>query len=209
MDEGLLITVVIPTRMTESASVTLDSLATQTFQGFTTIVIPDQGKGANWARNEGFKQVKTEFVLFSDNDIEWKSRAFETMLRVIKGSRASYCYGRYIIRDEAKNETHVWCHQAFDANLLKKSNYISTMSLIRTKDFCGFDESIKRLQDWDVWLSMLEQGKQGVYCEDLIFETKVRIGITHSNKSYDQRVEEYANAVVEVKKKYNLCPHLQ
>lgn len=195
------ITVVIPHREIEDCKVTLDSLAEQTFKDFHTIEVSDQGKGANWARNEGFKSVNTEFVLFSDNDIDWKSHALETLLRVLKQTpKASYSYGRYRINDQ------IWCHQAWDPHMLRQENYISTMSLIRTKDFPGFDENIKRLQDWDLWLTMLEQGKRGVYCEDLIFETKERPGITHDGNGGIQGTSgvNYLDAILTVRKKHNL-----
>lgn len=195
------ITIIIPHRETEGCKITLDSLAEQTFQDFWTITMPDKGKGANWARNEGFKYVNTEFVLFSDNDIEWKSHALETLLRVLKMTpKASYSYGRYRINDQ------IWSHQAWDPYMLRAENYISTMSLIRTKDFPGFDENIRRLQDWDLWLTMLGQGKRGVYCEDLIFETKERPGITHDANGGIEGTSgvNYLDAILTVRKKHGL-----
>jgi glycosyltransferase involved in cell wall biosynthesis len=188
------ITVIIPLRDTDTAEITLNSLAQQTFKDFKVIEVKDQGKGAPWARNQGFKQVKSEFVLFSDGDIEWKSRALETMLKTLKMSKASYCYGRYKLNDD------IWSHEPWDANLLKQKNYISTMSLIRTANLPErpWDESIKRLQDWDLWLTLLEQGKRGVYCEDLIFETKMKDGISFGNSLT------YVDAVLLVKKKHGL-----
>lgn len=188
------VTVVIPHRMSETAQVTLKSLAEQTFSDFTTIVVPDQGKGAQWARNEGFKQVKSEYVLFSDNDIEWKSRALQTMVEVLdKTPKASYAYGRYYLGKD------LWSHEAFDPILLKHHNYISTMSLIRTKDLPEkpWDESIYRLQDWDLWLTLLEQGKRGVYVEDLIFTTPLKDGISHNGMNY-------LDAILIVRKKHGL-----
>lgn len=188
------LTIVIPCRETENAETTLLSLSRQSYQDFETIVVPDQGKGSNWARNEGFKSVKSEYVLFSDNDINWKSNALETMMEVLKATpKASYCYGRYRINNQ------IWCHKAWDPVELKRENYISTMSIIRSKDFPGFDENIKRLQDWDLWLTMLEQGKRGVYCEDLIFETLEKPGISHDNKEIT-----YLDAILTVRKKHNL-----
>lgn len=174
------ITVVIPCREPVDASITLDSLAKQTYQGFKTVVVPDGGLGANWARNHGFMQCDTEFVLFSDDDIEWKSHALETLLRTLKMTKASWSYGRFIVYGGTGPEQGtVWANEPWDPYLLKDHNYISTMSLIRAKDFPGFDERIQRLQDWDLWLTMVEQGKRGVYCNDLIFTTKIRPGITH------------------------------
>lgn len=183
MDKSLPeLTIIIVHRMSEDASETLSYLEKQIYEDFKIVVVPDQGKGANWARNEGFKQCDTEFVLFSDNDIMWKSRALETMMRVLKNTpKASYVYGRYL------KGNGVFCHRAWDSNyLMMKDNYISTMSIIRSKDFPGFDESITRFQDWDLWLNLwINFGKRGVYCNDLIFETKKKPGITMDNNIDD------------------------
>jgi glycosyltransferase involved in cell wall biosynthesis len=186
------ITVIVIHRKGESADITLNSLKLQTCPHKLVIVEDTGGKGAPWARNEGFKQVDTEFVLFSDNDISWKSRALQTMLKTLKMTKASYCYGRYLLDQD------VWSDVVFDKKLLKTKPYISTMSLIRTKDFPGFDENIKRLQDWDLWLTMLEQGKYGVYCHDLVFTTKFKNGISFGNTF------NYVDAVLTIKKKHHL-----
>jgi glycosyltransferase involved in cell wall biosynthesis len=191
------ITIVIPHRRNEDALTTMISLASQTLKDFETIVVSDKGKGANWARNQGFKKVKTEFVLFSDNDIQWKSNALNKLLTVLKAHpKASYSYGRY------KKGNGVYCHRPWDANFLTTvENYISTMSLVRTKDLPNppFDESIKRLQDYDLWLNMwLNYGRRGVYVDDLIFETPNVVGIT------DTSFDNYNEATKVLNKKYNL-----
>jgi hypothetical protein len=58
----------------------------------------------------------------------------------------------------------------FDASTLKKMNFIHTTSLIRREHFPGFDESIRRLQDWDLWLTMLEQKHPGVWIPEVLFK---------------------------------------
>ncbi len=155
--------------MKETAETTLRTLP----KDLLYIVVPDKGKGANWARNQGFKRVSTEYVLFSDNDIKWRENAILSLLKALEEHpEASYSYGAYKMGDQ------IYCDQEFDEDLLYLTNYISTMSLVRTKDFPGFDEKIERFQDWDVWLTMLEDGKKGVYCGEVIFDTDVREGIT-------------------------------
>jgi hypothetical protein len=68
----------------------------------------------------------------------------------------------------------------FNADRLRKMNFVHTTSLVRRKDFPGFDPAIKRFQDWDVWLTMLEQQKTGVlvpgvWC-DVMIDGESRIG---------------------------------
>ena len=54
----------------------------------------------------------------------------------------------------------------FDTQKLKQNNCILT-SLIR-KDAIKWDESLKRFQDWDLWLSMAEKGKTGVWVDEYL-----------------------------------------
>ena len=89
--------------------------------------------------------------------------------------------------------------------------YIHTTSLIRKKDFPGFDENIKRLQDWDLWLTMLEQGKRGIWIPKYLFTVhpggtmskwmpKIFVRYFKRNK----KVHSYLDAVEIVKKKHQL-----
>jgi hypothetical protein len=48
-------------------------------------------------------------------------------------------------------------------------NYIHTTSLIRREHFPGFDPAIRRFQDWDVWLTMVGQGRTGVFIDEELF----------------------------------------
>jgi glycosyltransferase involved in cell wall biosynthesis len=158
-------------------------LSRQTYRDFDIVISYDRERGANWARNRGFKLVQTPFVLFSDDDIEWCPSALHCLKAALDAHpRASYSYGSYIIPKVGARS-----NVRFDPTHLRRMNYISTMSLVRTADFPGFDESIKRLQDWDLWLTMLEKGKTGVHCGSYIFQTCDRRGITNGGQvSWDQ-----------------------
>lgn len=173
------LTVVIPTRETSlpDDNATIATLRAQTFRDFKIIVQHDWKRGANWARNAGFQFVDTELVLFCDDDIIWNPKALEKMiLRLDKTDLASYVYCGYEMGGK------YYCMRTFDADILRSVNYISTMSIIRTADFVGFDEKILRFQDWDLWLSTLANGKVGVWCGECLFSTPIRIGITHNNE---------------------------
>lgn len=176
------ITVVIPVREGGTPAITLSSLAQQTFQNFDLVICQDEVGNANWARNRGAEWAHTEFILFSDDDIDWLPNALALLVETLRTRpEANYAYGAYRMGDV------IQCDKSFSSAELKRHNYISTMSLIRTRDFPGFDEFLARLQDYDLWLTMLEQGKMGVYCGAVLFETQKRFGITYgSGQTYDE-----------------------
>ena len=161
------VTVVIPCRHNTKPFQTMASLQKQNIGAFNVLIVDDKNNGASWARNEGFKHVKTEFVLFSDDDIDWEPNAFSILLKTLEDHpEASYSYGAYLMNGG------IFCNRPFDPEALKKNNYISTMSLIRSDHFVGFDETLLRLQDWDLWLTMLLQyNRIGVYCGKIIYST--------------------------------------
>lgn len=164
------LTIVIPSRSLRPAKTTLNSLERQTFKDFIIVVQPDCGRGANWARNKGFELCRTEFVLFCDDDIEWVPDGIEAMLDTLDAHpEAAYSYGSYMTL--VHGTQHLISDKQFDAAALRKNNFVSTMSVLRSKLFPGFDESLKRLQDWDLWLTLLEQGHVGKHCGKIVFHT--------------------------------------
>ena len=202
------LSIIVPVREGGDYSITLNSLKNQTYQDFNVIVIFDTfKKGANYTRNIGWvasKKIKrTKYVMFCDDDIDWKDYALESMVGLLETNKnISYAYGSY------EMDGLIHCHKQFDVNELKKANFISTMSVIRSKDFPGFDNDIKRLQDWDVWLCMLFQGKVGGYTGKLIFTTKKKQGgITFGGsisyeKARDIIYKKYGLLKKETKKNY-------
>ena len=183
-DTAKILTIVIPCREDEGQESTLKSLGKQTIQNFSIIVSYDEGKGANFARNKGFKLCDTQYVLFSDNDLTWEPDSIETMLDVLRSNpESAYVYGWYL---RGKN---ICSKKPWNVSALKKQNFINTMAIIRAKDFPGFDEKIERLQDWDLWLTMLENGKTGIFLDKQVFSTNGNngTGITFGNKlGYDE-----------------------
>ena len=86
-------------------------------------------------------------------------------------------------------------------------------SFIRREHFSsvGWDESIKKLQDWDLWLTMLEQGHTGIWIGQILF--KAQTGGTMSSwlPSFAYKlfpflpsVKKYKKAVKIIKKKHGL-----
>ena len=168
-----MISVVIPCRAGDVAGITITTLDRQTHPPDLVVVVFDQGRGAAWARNRGFDATDSEFVLFADADIAFEPDAIENLLRCLEAHPdAAYSFGAYHMAGRD------YCTRPYDAELLKRLNIASTMSLFRRDGFPGFDENLVRFQDWDLNLTLMEQGKYGVNCGRRIFTTEKRNGIT-------------------------------
>lgn len=127
-------------------------------------LINQENRGGNAARNVGFRQSKGPFMLFCDADVIMRPDMLQKMLDTLRAHpEVSYTYASFRF---GWKKFGLW---PFDADKLRRMNYIHTTSLIRREHFPGFDEKIKRLQDWDLWLTMLEQGHIGVWVPEYLF----------------------------------------
>lgn len=193
------ISIIIPTyQHAKELAKCLASILVQTFQDFEVIVVNDgstdntnevlkkyasifkfrvlnfkiinqKNQGSNQARNRGAQEAKGEYLLFCDSDIAMEPSMLEKMANALQANPdKSYVYCSFKF---GWKTFKLW---SFDTEKLKKMNYIHTTSLLRCVDFPGFDEKIKRLQDWDLWLTLLEQGKEGLWIPEILFQVAPR-----------------------------------
>lgn len=175
--------------------------------GLKLEIINQENQGAAAARNRGARRGRGEFIIFCDADVVMLTRG---MLRIMREAlrqapQASYAYSSF---KWGLKTFRLW---PFDAAKLREQPYIHTTSLIKRNDFPGFDENIKRLQDWDLWLTMLEQGHEGAWINRILF--KVETGGTMSSWlpgffykifPFLPVVKKYRRAVAIIKQKHNL-----
>lgn len=152
-----------------------DGLASRITQYASHIRVPiqfhrfEQNKGAPAARNEGARHAKGEYIIFLDADIVMEPTFLEKMVQVLETHpEAAFVYSAHYFG---------WkmfpCYP-FDVERLKKMNYIHTSSLMRRSIFPEFDESLKRFQDWDLWLTLAKQGMKGIWIPEPLF--RIRTG---------------------------------
>ncbi len=140
------------------------------------IFLSQKNAGAPNARNKGFKNSSGKYVLFCDADIVLNNNALEKMLNTLKNNKEiSYTYSNFYWGNK------LFKLFPFNAEKLKKMPYIHTTALIKKEDFPknGWDEDIKKFQDWDIWLTMLENNKRGKWINEILFS--VYTGGTMSN----------------------------
>jgi len=136
------------------------------------IIVNDNPGGAPKKRNEGFQKSTQPFVFFCDDDILLPKDTLKNLLELLeKNPNKGYAYSGYHgivmyphthpMRGNFKIQS-----TPFSAQRLRQGNFISTMSLVRRDCLPDqqkpFDETLKRLQDWDLWLTMLKNGHEGV-----------------------------------------------
>ncbi|MBI5370243.1 glycosyltransferase family 2 protein [Candidatus Uhrbacteria bacterium] len=174
------ISVIIPTYQHEQTlSRCLDSLLAQSRTADEIIVIDDgstdatqellaryrsrvqsyyqTNQGAPAARNAGAAHSHGDLLLFCDADIQADSHLLKEMEQALQSHpQAAYAYGVFFWGKKR------FAYTPFDANILRQHNFIHTTSLIRRTAFVGFDPTLKRFQDWDLWLTLLENGQMGI-----------------------------------------------
>ncbi len=152
---------------TDNLDGTLERFLNQTKSGNTFFIVHQQNQGAPAARNNGWRKSRGDYFLFCDADAVLIPEALEMMLSELGAHpEASYVYSSFMWGSK------LFKLGPFDAAKLQQAPYIHTMSLIRKNDFpaTGWDESIKKLQDWDLWLTMLEQGHSGTWIDKVLFK---------------------------------------
>lgn len=128
-----------------------------------------ENRGAPAARNRGAEMTVSPYLLFLDADVVLGVDSLKRFVDALAAAPdAAFAYSNFI-----------WGWKAFkarqwDVESLKKLNYIHTTSLIKRGAFPGFDPSLKKFQDWDIWLTMAERGAKGVWIDDYLFVVKPR-----------------------------------
>ncbi|MDY6939449.1 MAG: glycosyltransferase [Cyanobacteriota bacterium] len=114
------------------------------------------------ARNAGLKRAHGEYIAYLDSDNIWHPRHLQACLNFLTAQTEFKCAYTWAIDSEFKdgnwNLKGTYC-QPFDYDKLIDRNYIDLNSFChhrRVYETCGgFDESLLRLQDWDLVLRYL------------------------------------------------------
>lgn len=127
------------------------------------IALP-RNMGANVARNTGIKEAKASMIAFQDSDDTWHSRKLQLQLDLLDRHGKEVCFCK-MVRHKGNQKTPIpkagygftTGSNNWHADLLRGS-FISNQTLMASKNIllkAGlFDESLDRLQDWDLCLRL-------------------------------------------------------
>ena len=202
-EEGLPISIVIPTTTKREKFFNEMVLPMAEYNmPRQIIVVCDEGNACK-QRNIGLSHVTEPYVLFLDDDVLLPQNYLTTLYEAINDFDVAYTGYVGIVLNPHTQPNHNFRIKTidFDYEKLKKQNYISTMSLIKTsclKDVC-WDENIKRLQDWDLWLALYKKGCTFVAVHGIEFYAFYNDEGLTSNKNIS-----YQEAYNIIKNKHNL-----
>jgi hypothetical protein len=139
-------------------------------------IIVESGPGnACEKRNAGAAKAAQPFLMFVDDDSKLREGALRTMMDALTtdlGASFAYSDTEMVLypgipypNPGGRRPARPWSHAT-----LIYGNYVETMSLMKREVFPGFDPALRRFQDWDVWLTLAEQGHRGVYIPEVLFE---------------------------------------
>ena len=190
IDDGLPVSVIIPLSKKRQKFFHNMVLPLIEANNINEIIINDDEGGAPKKRNDGFKKSTQPFLFFCDDDILLPANYIQSLYgALMKNPDIAFAYTGYegIVLHPESHPMHgnfKIPHIEFNIQALKYGNYISTMSLVRREVFPMFDESLKRLQDWDLWLTIIKNGGKGILLHDLTYYAYyLDAGITSNTNS--------------------------
>lgn len=159
--------------------------------------------GAPAARNAGLKLATGEFVIFNDSDVYWRPGSLRLYKETLEKHNADGCYAgfKWAERDEAHAPPD------YDPYMLKIFNYIDTNNPIRrsiAECIGGWDETLKRWQDWDFWIRAEKVGAKIVRLNEITRDAELPKG--SDNISWDNTKYAETFNVVKNKHKFQVPP---
>lgn len=124
--------------------------------------------GAPKARNAGREIAKGTYISFWDADCFAVPEMAKRWVEEFERTGADFVYSGY----KFIHEQGAFDSEQFDPYSLQCGNYIASMFPIRRDKCPVWDESLKAAQDWDFWLTAVENGCKGSFIQGYGFETE-------------------------------------
>lgn len=133
-------------------------------------------------KNEGAKLATGRYLMFMDDDVELRPDAIKTLKNELNSNpEIDVVYGDMWI----KPNDEPGIARDFDAQFLMIRNFIDTSAAMMKKkaifDIGGWDESLKKFVDWNLWVRMTKYGKKFKRVKKYTFDYYIHEN-TKSNK---------------------------
>lgn len=163
-------------------------------------------KGGCHARNEGIKKSSGELIAFLDDDDLWFPKKLEKQIKLFSSYNLDFCFSakKVIYSNSKKCRVSALKPKFVDPyKSIMYDNYIGTTStiLLRKKlieQINGFDEQLPALQDYDLYIRLLENGCKikGIY------DALITYNISYEKNNVSCSFDNFSRASAILHKKY-------
>jgi glycosyltransferase involved in cell wall biosynthesis len=135
-------------------------------------VVRQPNSGVSVARNRGFAETATPYVVFLDADDRLAPGALSELRRALEGAPAQvgFAYGHQRFFGEMSGEFHF---PPYDPYRLLDRHLIGPTALMRRElvlDVGGYDPAFRIYEDWEIWVNALAHGWRGVRVDRVTHE---------------------------------------
>lgn len=128
--------------------------------------IRQPNRGLSAARNTGIRNAYAEIIALLDSDDIWEPQFLQRMIPYLKlhpEAAGVYCGFQYINSKGdvvGKPSLNVVPPESFHSTLIEDGNWLAPCSVIFHKSLAEaaglFDESLRAVEDWDMWIRLSE-----------------------------------------------------
>jgi len=156
----------------------------------------DNSGGPAHPKNIGIKKAQGEYIAFLDDDDEWMSTKLEKQISLFENNKddlAIVSCDSVVIDDrgEIAVKTSKITNYGLRDLLIKNSIFTGTVlmkaSAIQNMDL--FDEQLKFLEDWDMWIRILADNKKIEFYPEILFKYNIGNANTTKNVSDTKKIE--------------------
>lgn len=139
----------------------------------------DVNSGAGICRNKSIEAAKGRYIAFCDSDDVWMPHKLEKQLQFMEEKQCALVYSSYMLMDETGNEKGIAvCKNRLDFNSLKRDNEIGCLTAMYDTAKVGkmYMSSIRKRQDWGLWLEILAKCKVAYGIKEPLAYYRIRSG---------------------------------
>lgn len=165
-------------------------------------IIDIENSGVSHARNVGVENSRGEFILPLDGDDKISTTYIQKCVEVFKEKKDIDIV--YCIAELFGERRGVFSLADYSEKEMLRSNVVFCTAMFKRKDYysCnGYNENmIDGLEDWDFWLSMIENNKQFYRIDEVHFYYRIK---QHSrNEDMFNGIDKHLKMIVQIQKNH-------
>lgn len=144
-----------------------------------------KNSGAGIARNYSIKKSTGRYIAFCDSDDKWKENKLEVQINFMKKNNLPLTYSSYDVIDQHNNfKKTIICPEKITYKKMLRNNYVGCLTAIYDSRILDkkYMSSIRRRQDWALWLNILKIIKTTEGIKDSLAIYRDRSNSISSNK---------------------------